>query len=267
VLSELGSQSNPSASFPSIGIGGVMFSDNFSEIGPASDGLIAQWKLDNNVRDYGGSDLSATIVGAPSFSIGLNNNYAVTLVDGDYYTFGSEADTLFDFAATQDFSLSAWFKSSTAATQRIFSKGGTAEDGWNLTLLSGGDVSLKLSDGTFGPSVSSTALLLGDGNWHHVVGVRDAQSTIILYVDGVYENQEMDTTTGNLTGSAFWIGRNSYADNDNFIGSLQDLRIYNKVLTAQEVNILYKMVTDSANTGMQLEADAWYVSKEFKGTL
>ena len=269
MLSELGSQSNPSASFPSIGKNGVMYSDNFSELGPSSDGIIAQWKFNGNSRDYGGSDLQNTVNGSPSFGIGLNGNQSVVLVDGDYYTFGDEAGSVVDFGSNDSFSLSAWVKTSySGGHQRFLWYGGTVNAGWNCFVINTGAARLKVFDGTNSANVDTVETTIQDGLWHHIVATRDTVNDLLkIYLDGNYSNEAADSTVDLSSIETFAIARNTFADSDNVIGSLQDIRIYNKVLTAEEVNILYKMITDTVNTKMQLEQDSWYVSQEFKETL
>jgi len=90
-----------------------------------------------------------------------------------------------------------------------------------------------------GPSLSS-------GQWYHVVGVWDGngrENNLKIYVEGQLEGQttvyaNMDATIVNVC-----IGRVYYpVVNQYFKGLIDDVRIYNKALSATEVQALYDEV-------------------------
>ena len=81
---------------------------------------------------------------------------------------------------------------------------------------------------------------LRDDQWHHVAatipqGAR--MMDVTLYVDG-YDVTPGSTTTAafNLTATTdVSIGRNAPMDNRYFIGSIDDARIYDRVLSNEEI--------------------------------
>ncbi len=80
------------------------------------------------------------------------------------------------------------------------------------------------------------------GTWHYVIGVRDAHShTLSVYVDGVPEDVEQSgaliASTGPLTLGA---GLLDYAGSDRFVGAIDDLRTFDRALTAEEAWQLYQ---------------------------
>ncbi|MEN9552031.1 MAG: hypothetical protein RI935_408 [Candidatus Parcubacteria bacterium] len=74
--------------------------------------------------------------------------------------------------------------------------------------------------------------------WHHYVGVWDAN--IYLYVDGV-RGTVTDTYAGSITATnPLYIGIVGQ-DNYNWQGLTDDVRIYNRGLSQEEVRTLYRM--------------------------
>lgn len=83
-----------------------------------------------------------------------------------------------------------------------------------------------------------------DGNWHHYVGIADkAADIIVLYFDGVEETIS-DTADNGVWPTVnntdpMWIG-DAFDGVAPFTGSVDDVRLYNRVLTSDEVRILYE---------------------------
>lgn len=78
---------------------------------------------------------------------------------------------------------------------------------------------------------------VNDGNWHHIAFVREGSGTdeLHLFVNGVLEASGTDNNAFASVG--FEIGRiNNPADQRNFPGKLDDLRIWNDARTATEIN-------------------------------
>lgn len=103
----------------------------------------------------------------------------------------------------------------------------------------------------------------GDGNevtkgfWWYVTMVHDGQFDII-YIDGVEANRKPVSGTLNSTGRPLGIGNNSVEGGQYFLGALDEIKIYNKALTAEEISNLYNLGTTGTNE---------YVADELKGTM
>jgi hypothetical protein len=89
-----------------------------------------------------------------------------------------------------------------------------------------------------------------DGNWHHVAAISSSSEPgMALYLDGTVfpceftpaHNQayaKYDIVYDNL-GQDLWVARHGNAkDLFDFQGSLDDVRIYNRVLSDQEIQAL-----------------------------
>jgi hypothetical protein len=95
--------------------------------------------------------------------------------------------------------------------------------------------------------VSSTATL-NDGNWHFVVGTLDTSGGQNLYIDGALAASSTNNAARSTNGN--WrLGFDSLSGVPNaptsyyFNGSLDDIRIYNRALSASQVLNLYNNST------------------------
>jgi parallel beta-helix repeat protein len=82
--------------------------------------------------------------------------------------------------------------------------------------------------------------LLTEGNWHHVVGVGYGNGTIKIYVDGIERSL---TTVENITyisGTGVYLGnRQDYHDQARFNGTIDEVRIWNRALSPEEIKASY----------------------------
>jgi hypothetical protein len=89
------------------------------------------------------------------------------------------------------------------------------------------------------PATSVNAVVsVKDGKWHLITGTYNG-ANIILYLDG---NQVAITAaTGNISdgGEDITIGNEAFSGNCTVNGLLDDVRIYNRALSASEVKQLY----------------------------
>ena len=96
-------------------------------------------------------------------------------------------------------------------------------------------------------AVSST--VVGTGTWYHIVVAYDGTAdTSNLYINGVLED------TGEATGTpptpdTLGIGARDGTGSEHE-GTLDDVRIYNRVLTAQQVGALYALGTNDVTSGL-----------------
>jgi hypothetical protein len=79
----------------------------------------------------------------------------------------------------------------------------------------------------------SSGTPLNDGEWHHLVGVRD-QSTkkVRFYVDGELIDEVDDATEDINSGQSVWIGEHLQR---YYTGLVDDVKIWNRALSAAEI--------------------------------
>jgi hypothetical protein len=205
-----------------------------------STGLIAHWKFDDG---SGGTAADASGQGHPGALTNMNTSTAwvaghlsgALTFDGtnDYVNIGSS------LSAIGVITVSAWVKPSSIGIDRqIVSKGydGTKTQ-WELkTTTAGGKVSFRYwAPGAVGvESVHS----LTSGVWTHVAGTFDG-GTWKIYFNGVLDNQASAggpvATNRNLCIGAVDING---SPGQFWSGAIDDVRIYNRALTAAEIAVL-----------------------------
>lgn len=190
-----------------------------------------------------------TYVGTPTLGVtgisGAGFNTAVTLNGTTQYVTVPDSTSL-DLGDT--FSISAWVKrSATGNVDYIVSKG---TNGYALHINASNQVRLEKYGVTNG--CYSTTTITDTTTWHHVVATR-APGVEHIYVDGE------DVTTGTAvatayanTATALLIGVGATTPTGPFHGSLDEVAIWGRVLTALEVATLY-------DAGTTAELDALYV--------
>lgn len=210
----------------------------------------------NDSSSYGGSgstwtDLSSssnngTIYGATFNSTGVKS-----------FTFDGSNDyvEVTRMIGASSFSLAAWINTTS------HSGSGGSGNFWGGTGIidteqgGSGDFGLVVKNGSAGFGVGNNTTIwsspgsypVTDGDWHYIVGTRNASTgEIILYVDGSQAAQNSTSGgTGALTDtSTIRIGR-TYSGASYYSGKIAEVHIYNDVLTSSEVSTNYN---DSVGT-------------------
>ena len=144
---------------------------------------------------------------------------------------------------TGNFTTSAWIKVRElpaggllpVVNQRSTS---SANGSYIIDVRSSGYVHFEVYNGGYGFYFDSD-VNVGDGFWHHIVGVRTSTTEGEIYVDGNLAGSgsglskslnNVDVVIGRWNGSAFRY----------FNGIIDDVRIYNRALSAEEVQQLYQ---------------------------
>ena len=112
-------------------------------------------------------------------------------------------------------------------------------EGSNNKLILGCDI---FTDGIIDNYLQGTTII-NDDKWHHIVLTVDIASNIILYLDGNIESQLSIIPPGTINSvqhqnSNTYFGSNGVVGNF-FFGYMDELRIYNSVLSSTEVGQLY----------------------------
>ena len=193
-----------------------------------------------------------------SFSFDGINDY-VSALDTDILTFANSSSDL-------PYSLSLWVKpTAVTATQVIVTKGYTSGNYEYTCALATSylqcvnytsTASAYVGRKTAGSSITT--------NWQHIGVVYDGTSMnsgFKLYING-FQSDNADLASGSYTkmtnGNAiFMIGSRELAGTSNpFGGLIDDVRIYNRALTAPEITALYNYTgVDTATTTLTLNGD------------
>jgi len=177
-----------------------------------------------------------------------------------------------NFDLPESFSLEAWFKLSSLPTTSwyaILSKYGAGQGaGYNdlfaLYIDTDGKIRFSVRDSAGNNPVAIGSTLAID-TWYHVVGVRDVgENEIRLYLNGVLDATPVtDTTVDDISSPRpFLIGNQEHYVAGQpptlpFHGIIDEVRIYNRALSATEVQDLYngKRITDGLVSEWAFEDD------------
>jgi len=221
-------------------------------LGPANadikEGLVAHWKFDEGSGD------------TASDSTGNGNDG--TLIDGPQWTTGYIGDAALHFDGTDDYvaiqnfhydndsglegvTVALWIRTTNEANQIIATF--DRNEYWRLEINGSGagpgQVGWDVWAGTAQVDYGSVTRV-DDGEWHHVAGVFDA-GTLTIYIDGNPEpTASGDSTFGRGRAVRYgFLGVGSEATSfngahtpaDYFDGDMDEVRIYNRALTAEEI--------------------------------
>lgn len=170
---------------------------------------------------------------------------------GKAYTFDGINDvftnnfTNLNFAAGQPHSIELWILASSSLDGYFIALGTDPGSSGKYTehMQTGADttVVMDLRQTYQGDWVSVGSITpLSSGTWYHIAGVNDG-SAIKIYLNGVLENTtDLGAFSGYpLTGNSVRIGSGDINWDSYFNGSIDEVRIWNRSLSAEEVYQLY----------------------------
>ncbi|OXM16366.1 LamG-like jellyroll fold domain-containing protein [Paenibacillus herberti] len=202
---------------------------------PADPSLKGHWKFDETggtaAVDASGNSFTGTLMNGSAWTTAGKTQGAIQL-DGvdDYVQLPNVVNP-----GTTSFTAAAWVKLETTLgqTQTILQQEGTNGRGWLFRRADG-----KLASFLGGTVTVSTGTIPADSSWHHAALAYDA-GILKLYLDG----QLVATASRTAVSStdAMRVGRHKTPDSNNeeWDGSIDNFRIYNRALSGTEVNDLF----------------------------
>ena len=200
------------------------------------DGLAGYWKLDEDsgtsAADSSGNGLSGTIYGSPSF---LENGEAGRSYEFDgvsgYVDLGSPASFQ---NGTGQRTICGWGRADSASGGEAWiASYGNAAIGQAMSIGRDGS---KLVGGAYGDELAYSGFW-NAGAWNHICLTYDG-TTARLYANGQEVSTSPQAKSWNLVRNAAYIGR-QVNGNEYWNGSIDDVRIYDRALSASEVRQLY----------------------------
>ena len=142
-------------------------------------------------------------------------------------------------AGRDAFAVAAWVRSSATKDQVIISQHGETDAAGTYRLMLGADGRPRWvteGDGPEGFDLRSSQVV-SDGHWHHVVGLREADGTARIYVDGVAAGAQA-ASPASLAGAIVQIGANGRAPARHFEGAMDDVLVFGDSLGPAQVAAL-----------------------------
>ena len=232
---------------PSISTTVLQVSDTLPSFLDLTD-VIGHWKMNDNaadkvVLDSSGHALNGTSqANTNTMTVAGKINTALEF-DGtiDYITVTD--NDLFDFG-TGDFAISFQMKTTATGTMMFLDiKDAETNIGWICYIVTGHNYPAFLIGDASGYTTgefSSVTVNLRDGNWHHVILNFDRDGNVTPYVDGTpFTGISITSRSGSVSNNDFLRIGCSTTYTAKFTGALDDIRLYNHLLTTQEIANLY----------------------------
>ncbi len=213
--------------------------------GSAQAGPIAWWKLDESsgatAANAAGTKFVGQLHGKPSWSPDQGKHNGALVLDSvnDWYEVADSTDLDFQ----NGLAMAAWFKARPVgkAADTLLAMG----DVWRLQRNGGnGDLEFALS----GPKTSGAdknkpprvvcKRSLEDDQWHHIAAAYDGKQ-IALYVDGERADAVIASGELALNNIPLSVGENAGTRGRHLGGLLDDVRLYDRGLSAEEVKALF----------------------------
>jgi hypothetical protein len=194
-----------------------------------SDGsCIAAYPLDGSPADLSGN----------YNGVQTNVTYPVGKFDlaGSFNGSSSYIDTNYSLPASSNSSFSFWFTLDVSGTKFLAGQTGDSSNYFHIASANATLLEIQIGSVNY---VQLSVPNMADGNWHHLVISRSAGSGYTAYLDnssvGTFSN------TAALSGANFFLGARdaSHSSSLRHLGKIDQVRIFNKALSAGEVTTLY----------------------------
>lgn len=207
-------------------------------------GLIGWWKFDEgsgtNITDSSGSGKAALFYGTPSWVSGVIGN-AITLSGSTGYIVVTNSASFAD--SLTDMTVSFWVKDTQTSGQKaiITKENLSTMGGWTVWQENALVQSFNENTGGTIYRERQGQIAVNDGGWHHVIAYISNLNTIEQYTDGKFDYAATPQSAGTIT--TYSSANNIYMGVDAALGfgwdgTIDDMRIYNRVLTPKEIDIL-----------------------------
>jgi len=215
--------------------GNVWILTTVPDVAVTNPNLILWWNLDegrsSTAVDWSGNGNHGAITGGAQWVDGYQGT--ALSFDSDVYV---ETSAFEGVTGTAPRTCCAWIRTPAAGNYNIMSWGTTTTgQKWRMRVDGTGGLRIEVAGGYH---IGLTNL--ADGRWHHVAvtfeddGSPDVLDTL-LYVDGRLETTASSQATAiDTAASTVRVGRSSYNE-EPIPGEIDDARIYDKVLTAEEI--------------------------------
>lgn len=218
------------------------------------DGLVGWWKFDElsgNATDSSGKANTGTPTGTTIQSSIVCARSGCRLFNGT-----SDSITISPAASINNLTpmtIAYWSNTDLANNGLLIEKNTTAfPSGWRVNSIGGGQIQFRVKHSTTSLNVRSTASSTANA-WVHTVITWDGTTTganVIFYFNGASAGTTVTTDgvgtqvddsadslyIGGDTTTSLWVN-----------GKMDDVRLYNRVLTAQEIKDLYSQVITLPN--------------------
>lgn len=218
----------------------IVLLTSIKSFGQLTNGLKAHYTFGGNANDVSGQNNNGNLIGTPTLTADRfgtpNCAYEFPGNSTNFIDINYSSD--FNILATESFSISLWFQGGSPAggdLEILFQKNNPANI-YNL------QYDLALYDGNkpvFGAQnngvwSNTTTYPNVDPNWHNLIAIYDNRRWYI-YEDNILKDSDLSQNYGiSPSIGNIIIGK-------NFMGKIDDIRFYNRLLTVSEIGDIYNL--------------------------
>ena len=218
------------------------------------DGLVAHYPFNGNANDESGNGNNGTVNGATLADDHLGN------VNSAYYFDGNDSISVRDNASLDfgagDMTVALWFKftGDSSRKQLVGQSTPGKQPKWFIYYIPDEKSFLLHINDTAAGSNHWLAKVAyeDDGEWHHLAYVKRGNE-YSSYLDGLLGATETGPRVLPNSSSYFRMGK---AEGDPIKGHLDDIRIYNRGLSGEEISVLYSTILIHTVTQPAIDPDA-----------
>tara|TARA_B100002019_G_scaffold274328_1_gene271166 strand:- start:2374 stop:3045 length:672 start_codon:yes stop_codon:yes gene_type:complete len=199
----------------------------------STDGLVGWWKFDEGsgtvAYDSSGNGHHGNLTNGPTWTVGQIGGALSFDGVNDHVRIGNVLNNI------TDLSFSLWFKPASIPTHHGYMV--FKQHTYALTLASSGGVHLNFGNGSDWGNVNLGTSALELNKWYNVTATRES-GVMKAFIDiNLLANKSYNTSSGSNV-SALCVGGNGA---NSFNGLIDDVRIYDRALSAAEVQALYNL--------------------------
>jgi len=204
----------------------------------AIPGMILWWPLNEGagitVNNYMGNFGIGTFSGSPSWTTGITGTALTGFSSSSFVNFGNTSIV----TNQESFTVSAWIRPSSVPSTyaAVIDNAFLGSNGWGMALTT----NKPYIGCNTGYAVSTTSLALNQ--WYHIVGEvtwTGSLYSFAIFVDGTNATGTHPTATTWNTNALTRLGQAVKTTTYAFPGIIDDVRVYNRLLTTNEIVALY----------------------------
>ena len=211
----------------------------------------------NNAWDYSGNNYNASENGAIIWNASGGHD------SKGAYEFNGSTDYLennVQLVSNYPFTITAWVKTKSLTGQTIVSlvDKDVTDVIYTLDITSSGGIGFSIDNGTETPQSGGFSSGKNDGNWHFLVAIYNNNSARNFYLDGKWVGSNTNTISYNTAVDRFSIGRiGDSSPSAYFNGTIDEVKVFNIVLTAQQVLVLNNSLDNLIVSTETNEGETW----------
>lgn len=227
-------------------------------------GLIGFWKFDEGrgitISDDSCGGNHGACINFPSWATGVNG-YALVLNGLDQCAWVSDSLSL---NITNEITLAAWVRPGKKSSQKIIVKGNPEmADGYELSLLSTGKASFRINQHTSDVyKINSVTQYPITGAWIHIAATFNT-TEMKIFINGMKDKSLTFSVPVSIGSNALPLVIGEATDEtSNFQGSIDEVRIYNYALQANEILTLASSSAENTSVRARVQSENTKINNE-----